>query len=456
MEKLLIFLFTTLCLRNPLIPLPPTCFPSLNLFSRLFPHRVESELFQKVKPIFDYQDYLLGLTQPTTFFLILQNDYELRTNGGFPGSYAVITLNKSKPTLRFEDIYTPDGQITGYIAPPPPIQAAFQIGEYRLRDADWSPDFPKTAATFRWFFQKGNEVNPNLIVTLNFTTLKKIVALIGEIEVPEYQFTLNADNLYLFLQNQTEVGFFAGSTQKKDVLAATGKALINQVNSLPLQSKISIINLLFEQLDNQNILINADHLSFQSFLQAKNWSGELKPLVPFSGTLADTYSAIETNLGANKANCCVTRQTAHEVTVQGNYLVHQVKILYDNTSPSENPVKPLSYGGNYIFYLRFYVPQNAQNVVVDPKSFTSALSSSLDIANVYGLKEVGFFHLTQAKNKSEVNLEYRLPLGEFKKYQLQILKQSGVGDSPQVLNLFGKNTNTNLENDFLSESFLLE
>jgi hypothetical protein len=446
MEKILIFLFTTLSLKNPVFPLPSYCTKPLDIFSRLLPNHQFSQLYQKIKPIVPYQDYLLGLDRPTTYFIILQNDYELRTNGGFPGSYAVITLDQAKPTIRLEDIYTPDGQVTGYISPPPPIQTAFQLGSYRLRDADWSPDFPKTAATLRWFFQKGKEVNPNLMVTLNFTTIKKIVDLVGEINVPEYQFTLNADNFYLFLQNQTEVGFFAGSTQKKDVLSATSKALISRLQSLPNQQKIALINLLFDQLDQQNILINADYLNFQSFLQEKNYSGELKPFQSkHSDTLSDTFLAVEANLGANKANCCVSRQTAHEVLIQNNYLLHRVKILYENSSPFENPTKPLSYGGNYRFYLRLYIPQNAQNIEVD--------ANDLDMADVYGLKEIGFFHLTKATQKSEINFEYRLPLQSAQYYQLQVLKQSGLFTSPQNLNLFGENFSSNLENDYLSDLF---
>ena len=57
----------------------------------------------------DYWRYLGGFERPTTYLVLLQNDTEMRANGGFFGSYAVATIDKAKVELRFQDIYTPDG-----------------------------------------------------------------------------------------------------------------------------------------------------------------------------------------------------------------------------------------------------------------------------------------------------------------------------------------------------------
>jgi len=43
--------------------------------------------------LFPHLSYLLGSDKPTTYTILLQNDTEIRANGGFAGSYAKITIS---------------------------------------------------------------------------------------------------------------------------------------------------------------------------------------------------------------------------------------------------------------------------------------------------------------------------------------------------------------------------
>jgi hypothetical protein len=63
----------------------------------------------------------------------------------------LLTINCQPVDVRFHDIYTPTGQIQGHVEPPKPIQEAFQQGEWLLPNFDFSPDFPTSAKSFRWF-----------------------------------------------------------------------------------------------------------------------------------------------------------------------------------------------------------------------------------------------------------------------------------------------------------------
>ena len=233
-------------------------------------------LISITEPLLPYQNYFLGQDQPTTYLILLQNDTELRTNGGFFGSYAILTLDKSQPTIRFQDIYVPDGQIQGHVDPPPPIQQAFRQGWFRLRDSDWDPNFPTTTTTIRWFFDKGNEIVPDNIITLPLSTIQDILKITGPIQVPEYNLTLDSDNIFINLQNLVEQDFFPGSTQKKDVLTSSGNILISQLSSLTPQQYLNIIDILLTDLDRQNILLNSTHSKTQAVFSNHNWAGELK------------------------------------------------------------------------------------------------------------------------------------------------------------------------------------
>jgi len=412
-------------------------FPLLSIFFSLFiVFLIPVVLF--IKPYLPFVNYLLGQNKPTSYLVLLGNDTEIRTNGGFVGSYAKVSLSYPQYSFSFQDIYVPDGQLQGYVTPPAPIQEAFQHGTWQLSNADWEPDFPTTATTLRWFFEKGGEINPDNLVLLNLSTIKKVLDVVGTVSVPEYSASLTPDNLYLFLQGKAETNFFPGSTQKKDALTAVGSALLKKFQTLSIFQKFNIAQILYQDLLNQNILINSTNQDFQALLEAKNFAGKLTTSTP------DTYLLIETNLGANKANAYVTRETSHVISFENGQTTHQVTLKLVNSSPQSNPNPPFNYGGDYRAYLRFYIPASAQNIQV------ASASGALKFTPVqkYGLTEIGFWLITPAQNQSQVALSYTLPISP-DKYSLTILKQHGLVSSPQTIQINQKNFSTSLTNDYL-------
>lgn len=500
MTKILIFLISLFipsakpCLPPQNLPacvkILPSLEPKLKFANFFLRSPLISEfltLNSELKPFFPYSDYFLGTTKPISYLVLLQNNYELRANGGFFGSYAKIILSpkcqisnvKSQicPDISFQDIYVPDGALVGHVEPPAPIQTAFKQGWFKLRDSDWEPDFPTAAGSIRWFLTKGNEINPDLLITLNLSTIEKIITLLGDIYVPEYDLTLNHDNLYALLQNQSEQKAFDGSTQKKDVITAAGRAVIKKITSLSGKagsgSARQISQILIDQLNHGNLLINSTNPSVQKLLEEKNWAGKLSTVnCQLPNCLSDTVLLVETNLGANKANCCVERKTIHTITKSETEITHLISLTFNNKSPLENPDPPRFYGGNYISYLRFYLPENAKNIRLTaqptlpktltqyPAPFDGINQKSFDLSNFKcemindkcEMRVVGFFHLTAAGTSSHVQLSYDLPLAighmPFASYQLNLLKQHGLESSPQEINLFGKSTSTPLETDY--------
>ncbi len=420
-----------------------------------------ADLIEMGREIRPFRNYLIGEGKKITYLVLLQNDFELRANGGFSGSYAVIEMEKGRWKMRFEDIYTPDGQLNGYVAPPPPIQAAFRKGGYLLRDSDWEPDFPLSATTMRWFFEKGGEVNPDILVTLPFSTVREIIGILGSVKVPEYNLTINNDNIYDFLQSESEVDFFAGSTQKKDAITAVGRAVFGQARHLSWKAKIRLAHLILEELKRQNMVVHSLSDEFEQKLLFLEFGGELKPIRAEDTVVGDTVGLIEVNLGANKANCCLLRQTEHVVSESGEKIKHTIVAWFENKSGKENPSPPDFYGGNYLSFLRFYVPIEASNIKVEaeptypneligyPLPVDTARKTGEVVETMrFGFKEIGFFHLTKAGTRSRVELSYQLLIGNEVSYQLMIFKQNGVRQSPQVIDIFGKKSVANLENDF--------
>ena len=421
-----------------------------------------------VIPFVPHLSYILGSEKPTTYILLLQNDTELRANGGFAGSYAKMTFDSrpknpnvilakagiyinKKPhvSVDFQDIYVPNGQLEGYVTPPLPIQEAFQHGTWELANADWEPDFPTAATSIRWFFEKGGEINPDILATINLSTIKKILEIIGPFPVREYNAVITPQNLYAFLQSQAETDFFPGSTQKKDALTAVGLAFKNKLQSLNPIQYLKSARLLLYELNHGNLLLNSTNPDFQNFLEQKKWAGKLTP-----GSF-DNYLLVETNLGANKANCCIDRLTEHYISKETETYRHRIHLSLTNTSSGHNPNPPFDFSGNYIAYLRFYIPLDAWNIAVipNPSTISGTLSPTTIITPKYNLTEIGFFHTTSAGTTSTVDLSYNLATGSASHpYQLTLLKQNGLISSPQNVIYQGRSKSTPLT-DTTSISF---
>ena len=476
-------------------------FLSLSVLFALLPvFYLSSRVLAFFNPYLPFANYLLGIDRPTSYLILLGNDAEMRANGGFAGSYAKLNLSSPcldssssrvleffletripKPTITFEfqDIYVPNGQIKGlFVTPPEPIQQAFGHGTWELANADWEPDFPSAAKSLRWFMEKGGEINPDILAILNLSTIKKVLAVVGSFPVPEHSATLTPDNLYLFLQGKAELNFFPGSTQKKDALTAVGSALVKKIKSLSFIQKLRIAQILYTDFIDQNIMIHSTNLSFQSLLEQKKLAGV------FQSEAFDTYSMIETNLGANKANAWLTRSTSHEITLttpspelrtenrdlKTENIHHAVTIHFQNASKLANPNPPFDYGGNYIAYLRLYIPENAQNISLtcDPVGkppldlkVPNLTSDNYQLSSQYGLTEIGFWHTTPAGGESTISLSYDLPCQPSLRaergnltppcpYSLAILKQHGLVSSPQTITLFGKSLSTDLQHSLHS------
>ncbi|KKU45930.1 MAG: hypothetical protein UX62_C0024G0005 [Microgenomates group bacterium GW2011_GWA2_46_7] len=439
--------------------------PLIKWVSRIFPNTeiVESiPLYEELRFLREDWRYLGGYEQPISYLILLQNDTEMRANGGFFGSYAVALINQAKLELRFEDIYSPDGQLSGYVEPPKPIQTAFLKGGYYLRDSDWDPDFTQSARTIRWFLSKGGEINPDVMITISLSTIKKILEITGPIPIPDYDLALSSGNVYQKLQAKVETDFFPGSTQKKDILTGVGQSLMAHLEQLPLKRKLAVARILLRELQNQNILLNTNNGSLQNKFEKKNWAGGLTRPRCSGGELScnlDTFMTIEANMGANKANCCTARRTTHQIKEQGDSIVHQVELTYTNASEEENPKLPDFFGGNYIQYIRFYLPKNSTNVEVEasptnpttlayfPEPYTLG-PNNLDIMDIDEFRVVGFFHHTRAGTSSFIQLKYELP-NNGQKYELHLLKQHGMQNSPQEIVMGEQTVTTNLENDYL-------
>jgi len=305
---------------------------------------------------------VLGFRGPRKYLVILQNNNELRPTGGFMGSFAAVSFDRGKMAYSVNDIYEPDGLVTSHINSPPPIQEAFQLGTWRLRDANWDPDFPSSVKTIEWFMGKAGLSGINGVATINLTAVEKMLGSLGTVTVAEYRETITEDNVWEKAQSYSQDNYFPGSKQKKEFLASLSKAVIDKYNSLNLFSKLKLLGGIINQLNQKQILIYFHNSSIQKTFSSLNWTGEIKqPTCPWwvKKCIADAIIVVEANLGVNKANHGVIRTADLTIIPEGDKIHHRLILNFENKK-SDN-----KWGGKYKAWVRIIFPDGEKGFWID-------------------------------------------------------------------------------------------
>lgn len=382
-------------------------------------------LVEKLDKLLDNKNYIV----------VFQNNNELRATGGFMGSYAKLNTQCSIlkaqcgiKDLEIQDIYVPDGQLVGHVDPPAPIQQAFGQGWWKLRDSNWDPDFNIAGEQIAWFFEQGGEKADGMIA-INLSLVNKVLEILGEIKTTDYPEKITNKTFYDLAQKYAEENAFAGSTQKRDFLGAVGRGMIGRIKTIGPIGQIRLIGQIYGEFKKGEILI---------------WMRDIK--TEKKGVNGDYLYIVESNLGANKANCCVSRQVTQEIDQSETKLV----IKYQNDNPFENPKPPYFWGGNYIDYLRIVLPRQTEikQIKVDGK-----MLSLQKLDNQFGRQEdryeiqnkddyitVGFWAVVPAQQEITVEIFYTSPqpLSLFQERGILIRHQPGMAGFPYKLVVEGK------------------
>lgn len=439
-------LFQTEVEKSPLL----TKLISVSKFSHSYDYIVQhKQLIQESSLLLSEFTKEVAVKQKHSTLIVFENNMELRPTGGFLGSYAELTFEIGAPiTLNVEDIYVPDGQLTGHVDPPLPIQEAFQQGFWKLRDANWHPDFSESSNRIDWFFSQVAHTH-DATVAVTFSSIQQLLDITGDIWVPDFNTTVNTQNIYPILQRTDDEQFFPGSTKKKDTLRAFTSQLLMKIPETIAQHPQEFVSYLFTQFEQKHILITTNNQKLQQYLDAHNWSGKLTPpLCTSAGCEHDYFSIFDANLGVNKANCCVKRSITAQKNIQDDNQVHtQYEIMYDNKQADKEYE---AVTGNYKAFVRLYFPQNTsiKQLVINGQNYTQFIientrlhylhpitSQGYSLQQVAGLTELGMWIVVPQGQSTQINFETDSQLIANTPYRIDVQKQPGTFDFFNVFDI---------------------
>lgn len=416
------------------------------------------KLQSKIPTIMDYTDKavaladfvygLIGEKGERTYMVIFQNNTELRATGGFIGSYALLTFKDGNLVKIFvDDIYNPDGQLKEKIIPPKPMQHITPTSG--TRDANWFPDFPKSASRIVDFYKKSVGVDVDGIISITPDVFTDILKLVGPIEMANYGRTITADNFVAEVQDEIEYG--DNRHQPKTILKDLQPILLSKIKQLPKEKYADIVNVLIRRVEDKHILAYFKNSKLQDFVIEHHVAGEIRNVADGG----DYVSVVLTNIKGSKSDAVTMNNYTldvfgdsgrHELTLSRKHNGGDAQLGFYNR---QNPA-----------YVRVYLPKNAKfksiegndapgfkplikydTSFIPDKDVSSAEASmthpqtEVDVWHENEKLVIGFWMIVNPKSIKEIKLIYDLDMPKLKigdqdnSYKILWQKQSGIKNS---------------------------
>ncbi len=380
---------------------------------------------------------LFGLEGKRTYAFILQNNQELRPTGGFMDAVAILTFENGY--LVDHSLYTSyelDKKIPGEVAAPADIALATGEKSFAFYNANWSPDFPTSSATIKWFLEKGLNTTIDGVVTVDLYGLQRILEATGPLELPDYNEVITHKNLLERLEFHSEV-VLVETEKNHDYRKVLFSKLLEKIIALPGDKVAPLLSAFQANTQSKAMLVSFANSDEQQLLQNLGWSGSLQvPRCPpeFSGDqcFVDHFMQVEANVGVNKANYYLKRSVDHTVVVSPTQADHTHIISYENIAQLDAWPK-----GAYKNYIRFYVPTTAVISGIEVGGIKLP-ASQVSVAQENGKSVVSAQIEVPIKSSKQVALKYSVPhspTGDAFSYIFFNNEQPGNGDTPYLLRI---------------------
>ena len=239
------------------------------------------------------------------FLLIFQNPAEIRPAGGFIGSYGDLTVSQGNlKNIRIDDIYNADRQLNLKLIPPKELRGI--TTNWGARDANWFFDFPTSAKKVISLLEQ-SDLHRQLgirfqgTIAINTGVLKTLIEILGPVELPGYELTLNGKNFLEEIQREVEAGRDKKPGQNpKKILSALAPLLLEKLNRLSVQEQEQLIAAFRNHLLKKDIMVYFRDWQLQNSLETAGVGGEILNLPNnFSG---DYLAVVNANIAGGKSD----------------------------------------------------------------------------------------------------------------------------------------------------------
>ena len=317
--------------------------------------------------------WLLGVGTPRRFLIQTLDRTELRPTGGFAGEYGVLTIQNGKVaslTLNNVDLLDYGHYSNGWAIGnrPPAVYSWWPIGNWGLRDANLSPDFPTNARLVMGVFKNEGGGNVDGLININPLAIAHVLKITGPLQVPMYGDWVTAANLeqkihFYQLDPAGEArnhALFPNDTQafaRKRFVQLVARLLEDHVRHMPVSKLKEVAKQALADMQARDIQVYVTNPRIEGILTRERATGTI---VTPAGT--DSFFVVHTNWSAAKS-------TPHIQVVQHDsvWLDTHGGATHYLTLTMSNVAGNLPYYGptTYQDFVRVYVPGDAQLLGAD-------------------------------------------------------------------------------------------
>ena len=407
---------------------------------------------------------LLGQDGPRRYLILAQNEDEMRATGGFITGAGVITVQSGQITdLSFRDANQVDNwRDKPYDFPPQPLYDFMGLELFLFRDANYWPDFPTSAQKAMDLFVYGQDAAPlDGAVAIDQEFLRLLVDATGPVPIPGTDRAINANNLLNTLRQARDIQ--EGQEvrdwvrDRKAFLGGFATAIRAKLEAdFGAVDPVKLARNLTAAAEERHMMIYVRDPGPAQALTAAGWDGRLPDAPP-----GDFWTAVDSNMGYNKANYYVERAFTYDVAL-GDQPQAALTITYRHTGPvSDEPcfqgvAEEFAQAADYLAiadqcywnFLRVYTPlgsalvDSSRHVVPGDTLFSGRTwdNTAQPLDEMPGLTTFGNFLLLPRGGEATAQFIYDLPAGvvepgnESSIYRLTIHKQPGRAE-PTVVNV---------------------
>ncbi|MCL4389937.1 MAG: DUF4012 domain-containing protein [Patescibacteria group bacterium] len=404
----------------------------------------------QARPMVKQLPDMLGANGERKYMVLFQNDKELRPTGGFITAYAIFRVDQGRIHLdSSDDIYKLDDTITKHVAPPDPISRYLNVYGWRLRDSNFSPDFPSSMQVFTDLYNSSSaKQNLNGIIAMDTDVLTKMMGVLGPIDAYGTTFTTKTVPtcdcpmvIYELEQYADQpTNYVRGS--RKDIIGVLLQTMMQKAMGSAREVYAPLIQTAMAEATQKHILFYLYNADAQAGVNALGFGGAIK-----TNPGGDYLHVNDANLAGAKSNLYVTQAVKQEVSVTDTGADVTLTLNYRYPHQADNcsleRKTGLCLAGIYRDYLRVYLPLGA--TIGEVRGFENTSKTFQDLNHTV----VDGFFTVVPEGLAKIQISYKVS-GNFKKdgvYKSLIQKQPGTAGNQYTLIVNGKQQVFNLTQD---------
>jgi hypothetical protein len=284
----------------------------------------------------------------------MQNNAEMRPSGGFWGAYGVLKIRNAEiVSFQTGDTFLFDLKSQGKFDPPAETTEYF-ANEWRLWNANWSPDFATAAKQALFFYQQiDNQTKIDGVIGPNVDYLLSLLKSTGPIAVPGYTFDIDENNFVqkmiyepidpaVIETRKDDPNFITSNKIVKNMLGNLGQTILDKIEANG--QEIAFAKSTNGALINKDLLLYFNQEKLQKANMALDWDGKISE--------GNSLVVVDANIGS-KLDFLISKKLVTKKIGNG---------IYETTLIYKNNFVPTSESDLFSIYrnlVRIFVPKDS-------------------------------------------------------------------------------------------------